>query len=167
MLTKVMKMHMLLSIAQCVITIATFALWMSKTNFDMFVLMINFINYDWVPYHVTIRLFEALDTFGATLVEQMKYLLTEYQLTSKIITYVKDESTNLNTFAFAFASVAFCAPLQLVAPFNGTCFGHVTTKACQYATNDIKIGVGMKEVCNKSSKCLAKNHYMDKEIREG
>jgi len=140
---------------------------MYKTNFDMFVLMINFINDDWVPYHVIVRLFEALNTFGATLVEQMKYLLAKYELTSKIIIYVKDENTNLNTFTFAFASVVFCAPLQLVAPFTGTHFGHVMSKAWQYATNDTKIGVGMKEACSKSSKCFAKNHYMDKEIREG
>jgi hypothetical protein len=93
--------------------------------------------------------------------------LVEYQLTSKIIVYVKDKGTNLSTFVFAFTSVISCAPLQLATPFSGTCFGHVVFKECQYATNDIKIGVGMKEVCNKSSKCLAKNHYMDKEIREG
>jgi hypothetical protein len=91
----------------------------------------------------------------------------KYQLTSKIITYVKDESTNLNTFAFAFTSVVFCAPLQLVAPFTGTCFGHDMSKACQYATNDTKIGVGMKEMCSKSSKCLVENHYMDKELGKG
>jgi len=144
MLAKVMKMHMLLTITQCVIATTTFDLWMSKTNFDMFVLVISFINDDWVAYHVIVRLFEALYTFGATLVEQMKYLLVEYQVTSKIITYVKDENTNLNTFVFAFTSVVFCASLQLVAPFNGTRFGHVMFKACQYATNDTKIRVGMK-----------------------
>ncbi len=31
--------------------------------------------------------------------------------------------------------------LQLATPFSGTCFGHVVFKECQYATNDIKIGV--------------------------
>ncbi len=160
-------MHVLLSIAQCVIATTTFDFWMPKTSFDMFVLVINFINDDWVPYHVIVRLFEAPNTFGATLAKQMKYLLVEYQLTNKIIIYVKDESTNLNTFAFAFANVVFCAPLQLVSPFSGTRFGHVMFKACQYAINDTKIGVGMKEVCSKSSKCLAKNHYTDKEIKEG
>jgi len=129
--------------------------------------MINFINDDWVPYHVIVRLFEALNTFGTTLAEQMKYLLTKYQLTSKIITYVKDENTNLNTFFFVFTSVIFCAPLQLVAPFNGTHFGHVMFKACQYATNDTKIKAGMKEVCSKSSKCLVENHYMDQKLGKG
>jgi hypothetical protein len=63
MLAKVMKMHMLLAIAQCVIATTTFDLLMSKISFDMFVLVTNFINDDSVPYHITIRLFEALDTF--------------------------------------------------------------------------------------------------------
>jgi hypothetical protein len=51
MLTQVMKMHVLLAIAQCVIAIVTFDLWMSKISFDMFLLVINFINDGWVPYH--------------------------------------------------------------------------------------------------------------------
>jgi hypothetical protein len=42
---------------------------MSKIGFDTFVLKINFINDDWVPYHVIIRLFEAPNTPGTTLVK--------------------------------------------------------------------------------------------------
>ncbi len=47
-----------------------------------------------------------------------------------------------------------CAPLQLSSPLNGTCFGHVMSKACQYATNDSKVRVGMKNVS------LAKAEYV-------
>ncbi len=72
--------------------------------------------------------------------------MVKYQLTSKIIAYVEDKGTNLNPFVFALANVVSCAPLQLATPFSGTCFGHVVFKECQYATNDITIGVGMKEV---------------------
>jgi hypothetical protein len=71
----------------------------------------------------------------------VKYLFIEYQFISKIIAYVRDEGTNLNTFAFTFTRVVFYALLQLVAPF----IGHVMFKACPYATNDNEIGVGMKE----------------------
>jgi hypothetical protein len=59
MLAKVMKMHVLLAIAQCATTTTTFDLWMSKIGFDTFVLVINFIYDDWVPYHVIVRLFET------------------------------------------------------------------------------------------------------------
>jgi hypothetical protein len=80
------------------------------------------------------------------MVEHVKSLLVEYQFTSTIIAYAKDKGTNLNTFVLALTSVVFCAPLQLATPFSGTCFGHVVFKECQYATNDVKIGVGMKEM---------------------
>jgi hypothetical protein len=72
-------------------------------------------------------------------------LLVEYQLTSKIISYIKDESTILNTLAIALTSIVSYAPLQLASPFSETCFGHMMFRACQYATNDNKVGVGMKE----------------------
>jgi len=68
-MAKVVKMHVLLAIAQCVISIATFDLSMSTIGFDTFMLMINFINDDWVPCHVTIRLFEAPNTSRTTLVK--------------------------------------------------------------------------------------------------
>jgi hypothetical protein len=37
----------------------------------------------------------------------------------------------------------------LLQPFVGFCFGHAISKACQYATNEAKVGVGMKEVSLK------------------
>jgi hypothetical protein len=40
---------------------------MSKIGFDMFPLVIIFINDDWVPYHVIIGLFEAPNTFRVAL----------------------------------------------------------------------------------------------------
>jgi hypothetical protein len=120
-----------------------------------------------VACHVIARLFEAPNTYGATFAIHLKSLLVENQLTSKII-YVKDERTNLNTLVSTFTSIISCAPLQLATPFNGTCFDYVMSKACQYAINDIKIGVGMKEVnLPKVRNALQKNHDMDKKIGEG
>lgn len=46
MLAKVMKMHVLLAIAKCVITISTFDLQMSKIGVDTFAFVINFIDDD-------------------------------------------------------------------------------------------------------------------------
>jgi hypothetical protein len=76
----------------------------------------------------------------------VKFFLATYQLTNKVIAYVKEENTNLNMLAFALTSVVSCELLQLPSPFSGTCFGHVISNACQHAINDIKLGVGMKEV---------------------
>jgi hypothetical protein len=73
----------------------------------------------------------------------------------------------LDTFAFTFASVVFCAPLQLVAPFSGNHFGHVMSKACQYVTNDIKIGVGMNERVAKAQSALQKTITWTKNLGKG
>jgi hypothetical protein len=37
-------------------------------------------------------------------------------------------------------------PLKILRVYEGTCFGHVMFKACQYATNDDNIFVGLKIV---------------------
>jgi hypothetical protein len=60
-----------------------------RIGFYTFVLVINFIDDDWVLCHVTIGMFETLNTFGATLTEQVMSLLATYQLTNKVIAYVK------------------------------------------------------------------------------
>ncbi len=99
------------SIALCATTMVEF--WMSKSSFNAFALIINFINEEWVPCHVIVGMFETFNRSEATLVEQMKSFLVEYQLTTKIIIYVKDEGAKLNTIVIALTYVVFCAPLQI------------------------------------------------------
>ncbi len=60
--------------------------------------------------------------------------------------YVKDEGANLNSIITTLTFVVSCEPLQLFQPFISFCFGHVMSKACQYAMNEAKVGVGMKEI---------------------
>ncbi len=119
---------------------------MSRSGYDTFALVINFINPSQVPCHIIVGLFEAPDIFSVVLVEQVKVLLAEFNLTNKVIMYVKDERTNLNSVTITFIYVISCEPLQLFQPFAGFYFGHVVPKACQYAMNEINVGVGMKEV---------------------
>jgi hypothetical protein len=52
-----------------------------------------------------IGLFEALKTIGQTLVRNLIKLLDQYGLRKKIITYVKNESLNLNAMTNAFKFV--------------------------------------------------------------
>jgi hypothetical protein len=40
----------------------SFDIWMSKGACDVFALVINFLGSDWQPKHVTISLFEAIET---------------------------------------------------------------------------------------------------------
>ncbi len=52
---------MLLTIDQCATMTTTFDLWMLRSGYDTFALIINFINLSWVLCHIIVRLFEALD----------------------------------------------------------------------------------------------------------
>jgi hypothetical protein len=80
----------------------------------------------------------------------VKVLLAKFNLTKKVIAYVKDEGINLNFLTTAFIFIVSCEPLQLPQPFVGFFFGHVMSKACQYAMNEIKVGVAMKELSLKN-----------------
>jgi len=62
---------------------------------------------------------------------------------------VKDEGSNLNTLTNALTSVLKCETLGLEESFQGTCFGHVFSKACQYATIDDKVCKNLKYVSIK------------------
>jgi hypothetical protein len=42
-------------------------------------------------------------------------------------------------------------PLKILRVYEGTYFGHVMSKGCQYATNDHKISIGLKNVNVKES----------------
>jgi hypothetical protein len=98
----------------------------------------------------------------------MKSLLATYQLTNKVIAYVKEENTNLNMLAIVLTSVVSCELLQLLSPFSGICFGHAISNACQHAINDIKLGVGMKEVnVAKVQNALQKTITWTKKLSKG
>jgi len=59
--------------------------------------VINFLRDDWQPKHIIFGLFEPIDTTGQTLAKKLTKLLDNYALRRKIIIYVKDEGSNLNT----------------------------------------------------------------------
>jgi hypothetical protein len=62
-------------------------------------------------------LFKTPNTIGATLSKIIVLLLAKLQLINKVITYVKDESFNLNTLASTLFSIVKYVPSQLVKPF--------------------------------------------------
>jgi hypothetical protein len=74
---------------------------MSKGAHDVFALVISFLNEEWKPQHITIRLFEANETIGQVMARNLIELLDQYNLRKKIVAYVKDEGANLNTMAIA------------------------------------------------------------------
>ncbi len=60
--------------------------------------------------------------------------LNKYGLRKKIIAYVKYEGSNLNAMITVLKVVVNYEFLGLKEKFQGTCFGHGFSKACQYGT---------------------------------
>jgi hypothetical protein len=112
---------------------------MNKGHQNTFVFVINFLFVNWKHRHVTIRLFEANDNISVGLTKQLKTLLEKFGLTSKVLCYVKDEGTNLETMTITLKSTISCEVLNLLTPFVGACFGHATSKVVKYATIDDKV----------------------------
>jgi len=71
-------------------------------------------------------------------------------LLTQIVTFIKDEGSNLQTYANALISITSCNNLGLLEPFDGSCLGHVLSKVCQYATIDEKYYVGLSCTSIKS-----------------
>jgi hypothetical protein len=55
-----------------------------------FSLVTNFLGAEWQPKYITIRFFDASNTFGHTLAKDLIELLGKYDLRKKIIAYVKN-----------------------------------------------------------------------------
>ncbi len=91
---------------------------------------------------------------------------------NKIITYVNDEGSNLNTLSNVLNFVVKCETFGLKESFQGACFGHVFSKACQYATIDEKACKNLKYVCIKFAevdlqKCITWPKKFGKVIKNG
>ncbi len=68
-----------------------------------------------------------------------------------MITFVKDEGNNLISMAITSRSIVDYCPLKLQWVYEGMCFGHIMSKACQYATNDEKVTAGLKQINVKAT----------------
>jgi hypothetical protein len=68
LVTKIMEKFVMLVLESCITVTTSFDLCMSRFGHHTFVLVINFINSHWVPCHVAVGLFEAIDTFGIAMV---------------------------------------------------------------------------------------------------
>jgi len=64
---KTNQLYVLPILTECYTITATFDLWMNKGANDIFALVLNFFGFDEQPKHITIRLFEIIETFGHAL----------------------------------------------------------------------------------------------------
>ncbi len=65
-------------------------------------------------------MFEATKTTTQALVRSLTKLLNKYGLRKKIITYVKNEGSNLNAMTITLKAVVNCESLGLEENFQGT-----------------------------------------------
>jgi hypothetical protein len=64
----------------------------------------------------------------------------------KKIAYVKDEGSNFNAMIVKFKYVVSCESFGLKESLQGTCFGHVFSKACQYGILEKRLHKNLKYV---------------------
>jgi hypothetical protein len=73
----------------------------------------------------------------SSLGQQVDKIIWAIWIKKKIITYVKNEGSNLNIVTIASKSIVKCEVLTLDESFQGTCFGHSFSQACEnHATNE-------------------------------
>jgi hypothetical protein len=80
---------------------------------------------------------------------QLESLLSKFGLVNCVIAFEKDEGNNLRSMASTLCSIIDYQPLRLLKVYEGTCFGHVMSKACQYATYDNKVSKGLVQMSVK------------------
>jgi hypothetical protein len=117
--------------------------------------------------HVTLGLFEMNELMDNPWFTQLQSLLEKIGLLHRVISFVKNESTNLATMATTLHFIVDYEPLKSLRVYEGTWFRHVMFKAYQSNTNDNKVFVGLQHVSVKDAQLgLQKNHYLNQEIKE-
>jgi hypothetical protein len=112
-----METYVLPTLASCITCTTSFDLWMSHAGHDTFAIIVSFLNDSWEPNHVTMGIFEVQNTTCATMANQVKVLLDSFGILDKVIAYVKDEGSNLNTLTNALTSVVSYFPFNWHAHF--------------------------------------------------
>jgi hypothetical protein len=91
---------------ECCYAISSFDL--SKGAYDVLALVINFLWFYWKLKEITLGLFKIIKIIRQTLANNFIDLLDTYGLKNKIITYVKDEGSSLNTLTSVLKFIIKC-----------------------------------------------------------
>lgn len=68
-----------------------------------------------------------------------------------MITFVKDEGSNMASMVIVLWSIIDCKLLNLQLFYESSCFGHVIFKAYQYSTKNDKVFSGLKHMNMKEA----------------
>jgi len=125
---KTNQLYVFLTLVKCNFAIPSFNLQMSKWAYDLLTLVITFLESNCQLRNVTIGLFEATKMIGHALTQSLIDLLDKYGLKKKIIAYVTDARSNLNTMTNALNSIVSCEYFGLEKCYWRTYFGHIFPK---------------------------------------
>jgi hypothetical protein len=103
--------YVLPALVSCITCTTSFDLCMSCVGHHTFVMVVSFLNDYWDPNHVTMGIFKVQNTAGVGMANQIKVLLESFSLLDKVIAYVKDKGSNLNTLTNALTNVVSYSPL--------------------------------------------------------
>ncbi len=120
------------ALVKCLLTTRIFNLWMSKGACNVFATVGFFSPLVGNPNMSLLGCLRPIICMGLP-------WLWKRSLTNKIVAYIKDKGSNLQTCAMAFNSIVLCDDLDMVEPFDDFCFSHAILKLCQYATFDDKV----------------------------
>ncbi len=153
---KTFMKHVKLDLAKCLLATCTFNFQMSKGAHNIFT-MVNFLFINQKPKHIIIGLFKAHDTSGAMMVVKLKQIFNKFEFTQKIMGYVKNQGSNLQTFATTPNSIVLCINLNIIEPFDGFYYRHELSRVCQYAISNDKAFHGLHYVSKDhidNQKCI-------------
>jgi hypothetical protein len=90
-----------------------------------------------------------LPIFLGKFVKIVKSFLLQFQFIDKVLVYIKDEGSNLNTLENALLIVISWKLLKFKKPFSSTCFAQMRSKLCQYVITIEKVCAWMEEISMK------------------
>ncbi len=147
------------SLASYITCISSFDLWMPRTRYNIFAIIVSFINTSWISTHMTIDIFKVHNIIGASHGNQVN-TLDSFGLLDKVIAYIKDEGFNLSTLTSTLIFVVSCYFFQLTYPFVRSCFDHDVSKVAWYVINHIKISTEFQvQSWKKFNICCKKSSF--------
>ena len=108
-----------------VIETITFDLWMSPGTQDIFDLIANEMDANFIQHRIHLRMVECNDTTGIALADVLQVDLDKHSLTNRAIACVKDEESNLIVCTKAFSHIVKCDSLGMYSCFEGRCMTHI------------------------------------------
>jgi hypothetical protein len=117
---------------------------------------------------ISVGLFEVHDKIEFSMVGKLQILLQNFDIMHCVVAFVKDENNNLTSMAITLCSIVDCHPLKFLWVYEGTYFGHVMSRTCQYGSNDERMVTSLKHVNVKNAQVnLQMTITWTKKLRKG